>query len=145
MFRLRFRHRLQNDHQIVLFYQYRSNHLIKCTVLQTAVHNIKQLYMQEKACDVINEYVNKLEHFDVEWFRLLVDSWPHKAMAQLDDINHWKSLCNHQFGTDDYTRWYDTAAPWYNMHNNTEYNHMNINAFFEKVYYMHKSKGLHFT
>src|SRR2546423_1453047 len=101
--------------------------------------------MQEKTFNVINEYVNKLEHFDVELFKLLVNSCPYKAMKELSDINQWQSLCNHQYGTNDYTRWYDTAATWYNKYNNIEYNHMHINAFFEKVYYMHKSKGLHFT
>ena len=38
------------------------------------IKHIKHIDMQEKAFDVINEHVNKLEHFDVEWFRLLVDS-----------------------------------------------------------------------
>ena len=66
-------------------------------------------------------------------------------MKELNDVSQWQSLCNHQYGTDDYTRWHDTAAAWYNTYNNTQYNHAYINAFFEKVYYMHKSKGLHFT
>src|SRR6185369_15615578 len=103
--------------------------------------------MQEKAFDVINEHVNKLEHFDVEWFKLLVNSYPYKAFDKLDTykVNQWQSLCNHQYGTDDYSKWYNTAATWYNKYNNTPRNCKNINAFFEKVYYMHKSKGLHFT
>ena len=110
------------------------------------IRHISHSFMQKKAFDVINEYVNKLEHFDVQWFKLLVDSCPHQAMYELDNINQWQSLCNHQYGTDDdYTRWYNTAATWYNKYNNTEYNYKNATAFFEKVYYMHKSKGLHFT
>src|SRR6185312_3944968 len=32
------------------------------------IGHIKDFDMQEKAFDVINKYVNKLEHFDVEWF-----------------------------------------------------------------------------
>ena len=106
------------------------------------IKHIGNLFMQEKAFKVINEYVNKL---DMEWFTILVDSCPHKAMDRLSDTNQWQSLCNHQYGTDDYTRWYNTAATWYNKYNNTEYNHTCINAFFEKVYYINKSKGLHFT
>ena len=76
-----------------------------------------------------------------------MDSCSYKAMWRLDDINQWQSLCHCQYGTDDYTRWYNTATTWYNKYNNTPdpYNHTFINAFFEKVYYMHKSKGLHFT
>ena len=109
------------------------------------IRHIRHNFVQEKAFKVINEYVNKLEHFDVEWFRLFVDSYPYKAIVELNDINQWRSLCNHQYVTDDYTRWYNTAATWYNKYNNTKDNHMNVNAFFEKVYYMHKSKGLHFT
>src|SRR5205085_9930862 len=99
--------------------------------------------MQEKAFDVVNEYVNKLEHFDVQWFKILVDSCSYKAMCKLDNINQWQSLCNHQYGTDDYTRWYNTAVTWHTKYNNTWYNHTRLNAFYEKVYYMHKSKGLH--
>src|SRR6185312_4994717 len=97
---------------------------------------------QEKAFDVINEYVNKLEHFDAKWFKVLVDSCSHKAMYELDNVNQWQLLCNHQYGTYDYIRQYDTAVTWYNKYNNTWwYKHTHINAFYEKVYYMHKSKG----
>ena len=97
------------------------------------------------AFDVIYKFVNKLEYCDVEWFKILVNSYPAKckAMYDLNNINEWQSLCNRQYGIDDYTRWYKSAVTWYNKYNNTPHNHMRINAFFEKVYYMHKSKGLH--
>jgi len=62
-------------------------------------------------------------------------------MDKLNNINEWQSLCTHQYGIDDYTKWYNTAVTWYNKYNNTLYNHTRIDAFFEKVYYMHKSKG----
>ena len=117
---------------------------IKKKEAEQDIGHIKYLYMQEKAFDVINEHVNKLEHFDVEWFKLLVDSCPVKAMIELDNINQWQLLCNHQYGTDDYTRWYNTAVTWHNEYNNTwSYNDKRINAFYEKVYYIHESKGLH--
>ena len=79
----------------------------------------------------------------MKWFTLLVDSYLVKAMRDLNDIDQWKSLCNYQYGRDDYTRWYNAAVTWYHKYNNTEYNHRRTNAFYEKVYYMHKSKGLH--
>ena len=92
--------------------------------------------------DVIYEFVNKLEHFDVKWFKHLVDSCSARAIDKLDDINQWQSLCSYQYGTDNYTRWYNTVVTWYNKYNNTKYNHMHTKAFFEKVYYMQKSKRL---
>src|SRR6185312_7091973 len=51
------------------------------------IEHIKCSNMQRTAFDVINEHVNKLEHFDVEWFKLLVDSYPVRAMYELDNIN----------------------------------------------------------
>src|SRR6185312_12514885 len=33
---------------------------------------ITHLDMQRKAFDIIKEYVNKFEHFNVEWFKVLV-------------------------------------------------------------------------
>src|SRR6185312_16953781 len=62
--------------------------------------------LQENTFAMIYKFVNKLEHFDVKWFTLLVDSYPLRAMCYLDDIDQWKSLCNYQYGRDDYTRWY---------------------------------------
>ena len=38
------------------------------------VRFIKTLYYQERAFIVISEYINKPEHFDVEWFKSLVDT-----------------------------------------------------------------------
>src|SRR6185437_8159303 len=38
------------------------------------IGHIKHLDIQGKAFDLISEYVNKLEHFDVEWFKILVNS-----------------------------------------------------------------------
>jgi len=109
------------------------------------IKNINIVYyeytIQETTFDVIYEFVNKLEHFDVKWFTLLVDSYPAKAMYKLKDIYQWKSLCNHQYGRDDYTRWYNGAVTWYHKYNNAPHNYKNTKAFFEKVYYMHKSKG----
>src|SRR5438477_3014526 len=95
---------------------------------------VNYLDMQKKAFGIINEHVNKLEHFDVEWFRLLVNSCSYRAMDKLNATNQWKLLCNYQYGTDGYTRWYNIATTWYNKYNNTKYNHTHINAFFEKVY-----------
>src|SRR6185312_4169192 len=99
-------------------------------------------FIRTRAFDVIKEYVNKLEHFDVEWFKILVDNYTVKAMDRLNNINQWQSLC-HQYGTDDYTRWYNTAVTWYNKYNNAPHKHTYTKAFYKKVYYMHKSKGLH--
>jgi len=107
------------------------------------IGHIGHLFMQAKAFDVINGHVNKLKCFDMEWFKILVDSSLLKAMSKLDNNNQWKSLCNHQYGIDDYTRWYNTAVTWHKTYNNTTYNHTCLNAFYKKVYYMHKSKGLH--
>ena len=91
--------------------------------------------------DAFDEFVNKFKHFDVKWFKHLVDSCTYKAMVKLNNINEWQSLCNQQYGTSDYTRWYDTAVTWYNKYNNAPCNHTHTDAFFEKVYYMHKSRG----
>ena len=102
---------------------------------------IGHLFMQAKAFDVINGHVNKLKCFDMEWFKILVDSSLLKAMSKLDNNNQWKSLCNHQYGRDDYTRWYNGAVTWYHKYNNAPCSYKNTKAFFEKVYYMHKSKG----
>ena len=100
--------------------------------------NIKHIdrYYQTDLFNVIFEFVNNLKHFDVKWFKLLVDSCTFKAIYKLNNINEWQSLCNYQYGTDDYNRWYKSAVTWYNKYNNTPHNHMHINAFFEKVYYM---------
>jgi len=115
--------------------------------LQNKKQDIRHIgyYYQENAFDVIYEFVNKLEHFDVKWFKHLVDSFPSKAMHALNDINQWQSLCSYQYGTDNYyyTRWYKSAVTWYNEYNNTPRNHTRTDAFFEKVFYMHKSKELH--
>jgi len=55
------------------------------------IGHIKYLDIQRNAYDIINEYVNKLEHFDVEWFKILVDSCPHQAMLdELYNINQWQ-------------------------------------------------------
>src|SRR6185312_8245016 len=97
--------------------------------------------LQENTFAMIYKFVNKLEHFDVKWFTLLVDSYPLRAMCYLDDIDQWKSLCNYQYGRDDYTRWYNAAVTWYHKYNNAPCSYKNTKAFFEKVYYMHKSKG----
>src|SRR6185312_11006152 len=112
------------------------------------IGHIRHLYMQKKAFDLINGFANKLEHFDVEWFKTLVDSCPHQATYKLDklvNINQWQLLCKHQYGADDYTRWYNTAATWYDTYNNTRYNYQHTNAFYKKVYYMHKSKSYYYT
>ena len=50
------------------------------------IRHIKHPYLQKNTFDIINEYVNKLEHFDVEWFKILVDSFSVKAMYKLDNI-----------------------------------------------------------
>ena len=111
--------------------------------LQNKELDIKHITGQYDAFvfDVIYEFVNKLEHFDVKWFKYLVDSFPAKAIRDLN-INQWQSLCSYQYGTDNYSRWYITVVTWYNKYNNAPRNHMHTKAFFEKVYYMQKSKGL---
>ena len=108
------------------------------------IQHINYYVIQRHAFKVINEFVNKLEHFDADWFKILVDSYPAKAIYKLNNIDQWKFLCIYQYGKDDYTRWYNTAVTWYNEYNTTTTdNHTRLNAFYEKVYYMHKSKGLH--
>src|SRR5205823_2142364 len=51
------------------------------------IRHIRGLDMQKKAFNVISEFLNKLEHFDVEWFRILVDSCSYNAMYNLDNSN----------------------------------------------------------
>ena len=87
---------------------------------------------------MIYEFVNKLEHFDAEWFKVLVDSYPVKALYILNDIKQWQALCQQQFGTDGHDGWYNSAVAWYNKYSNT------LQVFTrkgkEKVYYMQRSK-----
>ena len=82
--------------------------------------------------------LSRSNHF--EWFKILVDSYPERAMANLKNVEQWQALCQQQFETEDYTRWYNTVKFWYKENCNTKYNHNHMIAYFEKIYYMHKSK-----
>ena len=71
------------------------------------------------------------------------DSWGRDtpyALYSSNDVAQWQALCQ-QCGMESYNRWYNTARVWYNKYCNTEYNHKNTKAYFEKIYYMHKSKS----
>ena len=109
-----------------------------------AAEDIKYMHLyygQRTAFDIITEFVNKNDVFDVEWFKILVDSYPERAMDKLNDVGQWQALCQQQFEIEDYTRWYSTAKDWYNKYCNTNNNHKNTTVYFEKIYYMHKSRS----
>jgi len=103
------------------------------------IRHISCHFMQEEAFDVICGFVDKLERFDMEWFKILIGSCSYKAMQKLDNVVQWKSLCDNQYGANDYTKWYDTAVTCYINYNNATRSYVYTKAFFEKVYYMHKS------
>src|SRR5438067_2272614 len=46
------------------------------------VRFIKTLYYQERAFIVISEYINKPEHFDVEWFKIVTLTKQWQALIQ---------------------------------------------------------------
>ena len=108
---------------------------------KAAEEDIKHIpYYQHNVFSVINEFVY---NFDIEWFKILVDSCPYLAMGDLSDpkdAKKWQALCQQQFETEDYTRWYNNSKDWYNKHCNTCCNHKKITSYFEKTFYIHKSK-----
>ena len=80
------------------------------------------------------------DDFADEGFKILVDRDTYYALQYSNDVAQWQALCQ-LCGTEYYNRWYNTARDWYNKYCNTKYNHKNTKAYFEKIYYMHKSKS----
>ena len=103
-----------------------------------AEKDIKHIFCnQERAFYIIN---NAIDNFDVEWYKIFADGCLNWAMYELGNVEKWKVLCQKQFEPEDYNRWYNVAKDWYQENSNTRYKFEMPISYFEKIYYMHKSK-----